>query len=64
MTGLAAVLRDQGELSQARRLYEELFRRNPRDAYARLGLDRVLAHMGAQARARPVAKPPRSTEQD
>src|SRR6185437_6829408 len=32
-TGLAAVLRDQGELSQARRLYEQVLAVAPRDAH-------------------------------
>ncbi|HLV99100.1 MAG TPA: hypothetical protein VKT82_10535 [Ktedonobacterales bacterium] len=50
MTGLAAVLRDQGELSQARRLYEQVVAVAPLDAHALVGLAGVLPKRPPQRR--------------
>ncbi|HLW00834.1 MAG TPA: tetratricopeptide repeat protein [Ktedonobacterales bacterium] len=45
-TGLAAMLRDQGELSQARQLYQQVLAIVPRDAHALAGLAGVLHDLG------------------
>lgn len=50
-TGLAAVLRDQGELSQARRLYEQVLAVAPRDSHALAGLAGVLLDLGDETGA-------------
>jgi Flp pilus assembly protein TadD len=49
--GLAAVLRDQGELSQARQLYEQVLAVAPRNAHALAGLAGVLHDVGDEAGA-------------
>jgi len=51
MTGLAAVLRDQGELSRARRLYEQVLAVAPRDPHALARLAGVLHDLGDDASA-------------
>lgn len=52
MTGLAAVLRNQGELSQARRLYEQVLAVAPRDSHALAGLAGVFYDLGDEAGGR------------
>jgi hypothetical protein len=71
MTGLAAVLRDQRDLSQARHRYEQVLAVAPHDAHALSGLAGVLHDLGdehgAQQRFQQRGKPhlvhrsPRST---
>ena len=51
MTGLAAVLRDLGELSQARALYERVLAVAPQDAHALNGLAGVLHDQGDEQSA-------------
>ena len=46
MTGLAAVLRDLGELSQAKVLYERVLAMAPQNAHALTGLAGVLHDLG------------------
>lgn len=46
MTGLAAVLRDLGELSQAKARYERVLAVAPQDAHALNGLAGVLHDLG------------------
>lgn len=48
MTGLAAVLRDQGELSQVKARYERVLAVAPQDGHALNGLAGVLHDLGDQ----------------
>jgi Flp pilus assembly protein TadD len=51
MTGLAAVLHDLGELSQAKALYERVLAVAPQDAHALTGLAGVLHDFGDEQAA-------------
>ena len=51
MTGLAAVLRDLGELSQAKALYERVLAVTPQDSHALNGLAGVLHDLGDEVGA-------------
>ena len=52
MTGLAAVLRDQGKLSQAKALYECILAQAPRDQDALNGLAGMLYDLGDREAAK------------
>ncbi|HEU5200795.1 MAG TPA: tetratricopeptide repeat protein [Ktedonobacterales bacterium] len=51
MTGLAAALRDLGELSQAKSLYERVLAVVPHDSHALTGLAGVLHDLGDEQAA-------------